>query len=110
MEEIDLKEIWELVKAKYKLIIMIILGVCVLGSIYSLFFKRPMYQSYTTVVLGSTEGTTTSTLTTQDITLNKNLVDTYAVIVKSRSVLNLVIEKFKIICYNNLILRLLKLQ
>ena len=96
MEEIDLKEIFELIKNKYKLIIAIVLGVCILGSLYSLLFQKPMYQSYTTVILGSTEGTTSSQLTTQDINLNKSLVDTYAVIVKSRRVLNQAIERLEL--------------
>ena len=96
MEEIDLKEILDLIKSKYKLIITIILGVCILGSLYSLIMQKPKYQSYTTVILGSAEGTTTSAITTQDVTLNKNLVDTYAVIVKSRRVLNQVIERLQL--------------
>ncbi len=96
MEEIDLKEIFDLVKSKYKLIIAIVLGVCILGSLYSLIFQKPMYQSYTTVILGSSEGTTSSQLTTQDINLNKSLVDTYAVIVKSRRVLTQAIERLEL--------------
>ena len=63
MEEIDLKEIFELVKSKYKLIVIVVLGVCILGSLYSLLLQKPMYQSYTTVILGSAEGTTSSTIT-----------------------------------------------
>ena len=58
-----------------------------LGCLYSIFFQKPMYNSYTTVILSSAE----TTITTNDITLNKNLVDTYAEIVKSKRVLNQVI-------------------
>ena len=92
MEEIDLKELIELIKSKYKLIITIIMSICIIGSLYSIIFQKPMYQSYTTVLLGSQDGT----ITTQDVTLNKNLVDTYAVIVKSRRVLNQAIERLNL--------------
>lgn len=60
-----------------------------LWSIYS----KPMYKSYTTIILGGNETTASQTITQSDITLNKNLVDTYAEIVKSRRVLEQVISE-----------------
>ena len=52
-----------------------------------------MYKSYTTIILGGNETTASQTITQSDITLNKNLVDTYAEIVKSRRVLEQVIAE-----------------
>ena len=95
MEEIDLKELLEFIKEKIGLLIIITIGVCLLGSIYGLFIQTPMYKSDTTVILAGNESATTS-ITQSDVTLNKNLVDTYAEIVKSRRVLNQVIEKLKL--------------
>lgn len=89
MEEIDLKELFTFVKSKIGLLIVITVGVCLIGCIYGLFIQKPMYSSYTTVILSSQE----STITQSDITLNKNLVDTYAEIVKSRRVLSQVIDE-----------------
>lgn len=89
MEEIDLKELFTFIKTKLGLLIMITIGVCLIGCIYGLFIQKPMYQSDTTIILSSNE----STITTNDITLNKNLVNTYAEIVKSRRVLEQVIEE-----------------
>ena len=55
---------------------------------YAMVIQKPMYSSNTTVILsGSSE-----TITQNDITLNKNLVKTYAEIVKSRRVLEQVIN------------------
>ena len=51
-----------------------------------------MYQSYTTVILGSSANTSNS-ITQNDINLNKNLVSTYAQIVKSKRVLEQVITQ-----------------
>lgn len=89
MEEIDLKELFTFVKSKLGLLIMITAGVCLIGCIYGLVIQTPMYKSDATIILSSSE----STLTTTDVTINKNLVNTYAEIVKSRRVLDQVISE-----------------
>lgn len=89
MEEIDLKELFDFIKGKIGLLVIIIVSICLVGCIYGLFIQRPMYKSYTTVILAGNE----STITQGDIALNKNLVDTYAEIVKSRRVLDQVITE-----------------
>lgn len=100
MEEIDLKELFEFFISKISLFIVITVGVCLLGSIYGLFIQKPMYSSYTTVILGGTDTTITQT----DITMNKNLVSTYAEIVKSRRVLDQVIDELSLdIDYGSLV-------
>ena len=93
MEEIDLKELFEFIKKKIGLLITITVVICLLGCIYGLFIHKPMYKSYTTIILGGNETTASQTITQSDITLNKNLVDTYAEIVKSRRVLEQVIAE-----------------
>ena len=93
MEEIDLKELFEFIKKKIGLLITITVVICLLGCIYGLFIQKPMYKSYTTIILGGNETTASQTITQSDITLNKNLVDTYAEIVKSRRVLEQVISE-----------------
>lgn len=103
MEEIDLKELFEYVKNKIGLIITITIGITLLGCIYGLFIQKPMYKSYTTVILGGNSTSTSQTVTQSDITLAKNLVDTYAQIVTSRRVLDQVIEELDLdISYENL--------
>ena len=89
MEEIDLKELFTFVKSKIGLLITITASICILGCVYGLFIQKPMYQSYTTVILSSNEGT----INQNDLNLYKNLVNTYAEIVKSRRVLEQVIDE-----------------
>ena len=89
MEEIDLKELFDFVKNKLGLLITITVGVCLLGCIYGLLIQKPMYKSYTTIILSGSD----SQITQSELTLNKNLVDTYAEIVKSRRVLEQVIDE-----------------
>lgn len=103
MEEIDLKELFEYVKNKLGLIIVITVGICLLGCIYGLVFQKPMYKSYTTVILGSNATSSSQTITQTDITINRNLVDTYAQIVTSRRVLDQVINELNLdISYESL--------
>lgn len=102
MEEIDLKELFIYIKNKIGLLIIIIFGITLIGSLYGLLIQKPMFNSYTTVVLGGTESSNTG-ITQNDININKNLVDTYAEIVKSRSVLDKVIDELKLdMTYNQL--------
>ena len=99
MEEIDLKELFDYFKGKVGLFVTITVGICLLGCIYGLFIQKPLYKSYTTVILGSNN----QTITQNDVTLNKNLVDTYAEIVKSRRVLDQVINELNLdIAYEKL--------
>ena len=99
MEEIDLKELFEYFKGKIIIIAIITLAVCLLGCIYGLFIQKPMYRSYTTVILGSNENGTNANsggISQTDIAINDHLVDTYAEIVKSRRVLNKVISELSL--------------
>lgn len=93
MEEIDLIELLNYFKKKIGLIIIIMSAVGILGCIYTLFIQKPMYNSYTTVILS---GSSSSSITQTDVTLNKNLISTYAEIVKSGRVLNQVIKELNL--------------
>lgn len=92
MEEIDIKELLDFLKSKLYLFIFIVFFVCLAGCIYGLVLQKPMYSSYTTVILSGTD----NTITQSDLTLNKNLVNTYAEVVKSRRVLEQVIDNLSL--------------
>lgn len=97
MEEINLKELFDYIKERMFMITAITLAIVALGCVYSSFLKTPMYKSTATVLLVSDDGTTGNAGTTQsDIQLNKSLVSTYSELVKSRSVLNAVIENLEL--------------
>ena len=97
MEELNLKDLFEYYVGKiwYIILIMIIAGS--LSVIYSTFLKKPMYRSYTTLVLAGT-GTESSTdgITQSEVTLNQKLVSTYREIMKSRNVINQVIHNLNL--------------
>ena len=101
MEELDLKELFNLFWHKKVQIILIVLIFIVLGVIYTVGFTTPMYTSSTTLLLAGSEkqeGQTLSTnsITATDITINSNLVSTYSVLVKSKNVLGQVISNLGI--------------
>ena len=101
MEELDLKELFEIFWSKKVQIILIVLIFMVIGIIYTMGFVTPVYTSSTTLVLAGSESagqtsTTTNSITTTDITLNSKLVSTYSVLVKSKDVLGQVISNLGI--------------
>ena len=105
MEEIDLKELFEMFWNKKTQIILLILIFMVIGIIYSVGFVTPMYSSSTTLVLVGTGSnstdpnqttTTTDGITTTDITINSKLVATYSELVKSKNILGQVISNLGI--------------
>ena len=70
MEELDLKELFNLFWSKKAAIILIILIFMVIGVIYTIGFTIPMYSSSTTLVLATSGNNDTNTNTT-----NKDYID-----------------------------------
>ena len=91
MEEINLKELFDYFLSKIMVVIIMILCVLIIGNIYSLFIKTPLYQSTTKLVLVSESNANTG-ITQGDVQLNNNLVATYTEIIKSRDILSKVID------------------
>ena len=94
MEEINLKELFDYIKERILIVIIIMLGVLVVGCVYSIFIKTPLYKSTTRIVLVSDSGESSGngSYTQSDLQLNQNLVSTYSEIVKSRKNLDTVIK------------------
>ena len=88
MEDINLMEVFSYFKAKIVTILMIVVVVMILGNVYTIVVKEPMYQSNTTILLVNED----SQQNISDLQLNKNLISTYSEIIKSRKVLNQVIK------------------
>lgn len=90
MEEIDISEVLLYFKSKVALIIGIALLIVILGNLYAMFLRVPVYKSSSTIVIASND--TNSANMQADITVNQKLVGTYKEIVKSRSVVEQVIK------------------
>lgn len=101
MEEIDLKELFEIFWAKKIQILLVVLIFIVMGVVYTMGFTTPKYSSSTTLVLAMSEtkesnDTLNNSITTTDVTLNAKLVPTYSELVKSKNVLREVISNLNI--------------
>lgn len=92
MEEIDLKELLLYFKSKLYMIILITFFIVALGMCYSIVFKKPVYTSSSTIVLASSDSNGSASSAQIDVAVNQKLVGTYREIVKSRSILESVID------------------
>ena len=95
MEELDLKELFEMFWNKKIKIILIVAIFAVIGVIYSIGFVVPEYTAFTKLVLAGQSsdptGNTTEAITTTDLTINSKLVGTYSELVTSNDVVRQVI-------------------
>lgn len=98
MEEINLKELFDYFVSKWFMVALAAVACVVFGAVYTIFFKTPLYNSYTTMVLTTNNENTNinQSITQSDITLNKNLISNYRVIMKSHSILNQVINNLNL--------------
>lgn len=96
MEEINLEELLKFFISKIKFIALATVIFLVLGFVYVNFILTPMYHSSTTLILVGSSENQNSITTQNDINLNKNLISTYSEIVKSRTVLQQVIDKLNL--------------
>lgn len=105
MEELDLRELFNMFWGKKIEIVIITLIFVIIGGVYSFMFTTPKYKSSTTLVLSTSNDTTkagktttsdTDAITQADVTLNSKLVSTYSELVKSKSVLRQVISDLDI--------------
>lgn len=100
MEEINIKDFFRYLKKHIPLIFLMVLALVLATFVYDKIFKTPVYTTYTTVVLVKNEGRTTTngeyssdTINQNDLILNQKLVSTYRQIVRSKLVLQQVIDK-----------------
>lgn len=92
MEEIDLKELFNIFWEKKIQIIAVVIIFAIIGVIYSSQIKTPIYSSSTSLVLVQSQGDNASSITSSDITLNSKLVSTYSEIIKSTTTVREVIS------------------
>ena len=91
MEEFNILEFLKYYWSKIVVVLFFILVGFIGSYFYTFYMQVPVYRSQTSLVLAKTDNGN-STITQSDITLNKNLVSTYRQIIKSRRILDIVIE------------------
>ena len=99
MEEIDLRDLFNIFWSKKTQILLIIAIFVVIGFMYSYIFLTPKYQASTSILLAksnTSQNNDGTTITANDLTLNQKLVSTYSELLKTETVLNQVISNLGI--------------
>lgn len=91
VEEMDLREYWDIIVRKYKLIIAVFLLTVVGVTTYSL-LATPIYEAFTTVIVREAASGAESLLFDGVVSLGKNTAQNYIQIMKSRTLLENVAE------------------
>ena len=97
MEEIVLVQLFRYYLKKSPIIILTTVLAILFGYLYVEYIQIPMYHGTTTIILVQNNNDEDSLDVTQnELTVNEKLVSTYSEIIKSRRVLEQVIEKLKL--------------
>lgn len=91
-ETIDLSKLWQIIRKKIGLIIVLTVLVTMTAGIITFFFIEPEFRSTVSVFISDERSGESATETINDINMYQKLVDTYAEIAKSRTVSEDVIE------------------
>ena len=112
MEDIDIKELFYVFMKNIGVILIVAVLFAALGLLYTSFMVTPMYKSSTSLVLSKSTNSGNNTdnntsITQSDLLLNQKLVSTYSEIIRSRTIVNEVINKLNLkIDVDNLIKRI----
>ena len=90
--EIDLREIFGMLKKRWLMIVGITVVAVVAAIVVSFFFLSPVYESSSTLLV-SYKQNQESVMTYNDLTMSQKLVNTYSEIIKSRSISEEVLKK-----------------
>lgn len=99
MEELDLKELFNIFWSRKVYIILITIIFILMGVVYTLTMVTPKYKAETSLLLAKIETTTETgkdSITSTEITLNQKLLPTYSELIKKNIVLRPVIENLGI--------------
>ena len=91
---IDLKELFVFIKEKLWIVLMLLTITACISVIYIFNIKKPIYKSSTTYIMISNTISPDylQGITTTDVTLNEKLIQTYKEVIKSRTILEKVIN------------------
>lgn len=97
-ETISLKEIFDVVKKRFLLIVSFTVGAALLAAIISFFILTPIYQSSTQFIVNQSQQESSDSLQIDQnqIRTNVELINTYNVVIKSSAILGDVVENLSL--------------
>lgn len=99
MEELDLKELFNIFWSRKVYIALITIIFVLMGVVYTLLMIKPKYKASTRLILAKMETTSETnkdSITSTEITLNQKLLPTYSALIKEKSLLTQVINNLGI--------------
>lgn len=92
--QLDLKQILMLIRKKLWLVILVFVIGTVSAGAYSVWIMKPVYQAYTKLIVNSTVGQAGAfKLDLNMINTNLSLINTYKEIIRTPSIMDMVVEK-----------------
>jgi len=92
--DLDLREIFNIIKKRKKMIAFITLLATLASGIFSFFLITPIYDASTEILVNKSENEQGSVYNINDINTDLKLISTYSVIIKSPRIIDIVIEEF----------------
>lgn len=92
-ENINIGEIFELLKKKYKIILISILACVSIAGIFSFFIIKPKYESKVKVFIGKEEKATGANYDNTEIQMYQKLLTTYAELIKTEDLVQFAVDK-----------------
>ncbi len=101
LERLDLMKILEILRRYLAVILLCAIVGGLIGGLYTHYMITPLYQSYANLIIynrGATmlEDSSSSAVTADQLSTSADLVDTYAVIMKSEKVMQAVIDQLRV--------------
>lgn len=95
-ETISLKEIFEVIKKRFLLILAFVLGAALVAAVVSYFVLTPTYQSGSQFIVNQAQQDPNTQFSVNDIRTNVELINTYNVIITSAAILGEVAETLEL--------------
>ncbi|MCL6633658.1 MAG: capsular biosynthesis protein [Alicyclobacillus herbarius] len=83
MEELELREYWNVIRKRWKLVVAIPIIAVIISGVLSFFVLTPQYQSTTTLLVNQKSSDNQPGMEYQTVMANQALVKTYSDIIKS---------------------------
>ncbi|WP_082452035.1 YveK family protein [Paenibacillus ihuae] len=95
-QELDLRDYFQIVRKRLWMIVSIVIVVCLLAGVYSLYIKNPVYEASTKIIVNQTQQvqSTASQLDLNQINTNIQLINTYKEIIKTPAILDVVAKDY----------------
>ena len=95
-ETIDLREYFEIIKKRFWIIALITTIAIVVSGAISFFMLSPVYEAKSTLIVNTEKNEETQMITGDQFSVTQKLAVTYGEIIKSRTVLDEVIQNLKL--------------